>query len=63
MPVAARLGDTLQTLAEQYHVPLWSLTQINQMQPDAPLGSGQRVIVPRHLAPPTVVAEPNLSRR
>ena len=29
MAVAAHAGDTLQTLAQQYDLPLWSLTQIN----------------------------------
>jgi hypothetical protein len=32
-------------------VPLWSLTQINQMPDSAPLTAGQRVIIPRHLLP------------
>ena len=30
MPVFARPGDTLQTIAALYHVPLWSLTQVNK---------------------------------
>jgi len=51
MPVFARSGDTLQTLAAFYHVPLWSLTQVNQVPDNAPLEPGQRVIVPRHLVP------------
>ena len=50
-PLFARSGDTLQTLAALHHVPLWSLTQINQLSDNAPLTVGQRVIVPRHLAP------------
>jgi hypothetical protein len=54
MPVFAQPGDTLQTLATIYHVPVWSLAQINQMSNTAPLASGQRVIVPRHLVPPAV---------
>lgn len=51
MPVFARPGDTLQTLAIFYHVPLWSLTQINRISGGAPLAPGQRIIVPRHLLP------------
>jgi hypothetical protein len=50
-PLVARSGDTLPGLAALYHVPLWSLTQINQVSNGAPLFSGQRVIIPRHLAP------------
>jgi hypothetical protein len=47
MPVFAHPGDTLQTIAELYRVPLWSLTQVNK----ALLVSGERVVVPRHLMP------------
>jgi Alpha/beta hydrolase family/LysM domain len=47
----ARSGDTLQTLAAFNHVPLWSLTQANQLPDSAPLTVGQPVIVPRRLAP------------
>ena len=56
--IAARPGDTLQTLAQQYQLPLWSLTQANPMPDDAPLVPGQRVIVPRHLVPLATVAGP-----
>jgi pimeloyl-ACP methyl ester carboxylesterase len=51
IPLAARSGDTLPKLAELHHVPLWSLTQINQMPDGAPLTVGQRIIIPRHLLP------------
>jgi hypothetical protein len=52
MPVFARPGDTLQTIAGLYHVPLWSLTQVNKgVMEDAPLVPGERVVVPRHLMP------------
>jgi hypothetical protein len=50
-PVFARAGDTLQTLATSYHVPLWSLTQINKISDYATLAPSQRVIIPRHLVP------------
>jgi hypothetical protein len=55
-PVFAHRGDTLQTLAALYRVPLWSLTQINRASDNAPLAPGQRVTVPRHLVP---LAAPN----
>jgi len=51
MPVFARPGDTLQSIAVAYHVPLWSLTQINKATEDTPLIPGERVVVPRHLEP------------
>jgi len=57
MPVTARPGDTLQTLALQYHVPLWSLTQINPMPETMPLVPGQRIVVPRHLTPSITASE------
>jgi hypothetical protein len=46
-----RAGDTLETLALNYRVPLWALTQINQIPEGAALVANQRVIVPRHLLP------------
>ena len=71
VPVMAHAGDTLQTLAATYRVPLWALTQINRSQAgagtytvplwgmpqinrasqDEALTEGERIIVPRHLAP------------
>jgi hypothetical protein len=61
MPVVARPGDTLQKLAAFHHLPLWSLTQINRESDSAPLVPGQRVIVPRHLAPPAAVSPQSLA--
>jgi LysM repeat protein len=55
--IVARPGDTLQTLAQQYQLPLWSLTQMNPGPDNAPLVPGQRVVMPRHLAPPAAVAQ------
>ena len=51
MPVIARPGDTLQTIAASYHVPLWSITQMNKGADNTPLVPGERIIVPRHLLP------------
>jgi hypothetical protein len=47
--VSAHAGDTLQTLAAAYHVPLWALTQINKVSETAALTEGQRIVVPRYL--------------
>jgi hypothetical protein len=63
MAVAARSGDTLQSLAAQYRLPVWALAQLNQLAESIPLGAGQRVIVPRHVAMAPVVAEPVSSKR
>lgn len=51
MSVFARPGDSLQTIATFYHVPLWSVTQVNKGAGNTPLVPGERVVVPRHLAP------------
>ena len=62
--ITARAGDTLQTLAQQYGLPLWSLTQINQqISENAPLAAGQRVIIPRHLLPVADIAKPQSAAR
>jgi predicted alpha/beta-hydrolase family hydrolase len=55
-PVFARSGDTLQSIAEFYHVPLWSLTQVNKGADSTPLVPGERIVVPRHLMPLAEVA-------
>jgi LysM repeat protein len=52
----ARRGETLQKLAADNHVPMWSLTQVNQLAQNAPLATGQRIVVPRHLQPPAPAA-------
>jgi hypothetical protein len=53
VPVAAHERDTLETLAASYHVPLWAVAQVNPVAKNALLTEGQRIIVPRHLAPMT----------
>jgi hypothetical protein len=50
-PVTAHAGDTLKTFADTYHVPLWSLAEINSVSSHATLNEGQRIVVPRHLVP------------
>jgi Alpha/beta hydrolase family/LysM domain len=54
--LVARSGDTLQGLAALHHVPVWSLTQINQLAESTPLTAGQSLVVPRHLVPATAIA-------
>lgn len=62
MPVFARPGDTLQSIATAYHVPLWSITQINKGADRAPLVPGERIIVPRHIEPLVQTSEPALPK-
>jgi hypothetical protein len=47
--LSAHAGDTLQSLAITYHVPLWTLAQINQKAENAALTEGERFVVPRYL--------------
>jgi pimeloyl-ACP methyl ester carboxylesterase len=62
--VLAHAGDTLQTFALLYRLPPWALTQANSRLPEtAPLGAGQRVVIPRHLMPLMPVAEPVSQKR
>jgi hypothetical protein len=61
MVVFARPGDTLQSIATAYHVPLWSVTQINRGADRTPLVPGERVVVPRHLEPLVQTSEPALA--
>ena len=63
VPVFARPGDSLQTIAASYHVPLWSVTQINKGAERTPLVPGERVVVPRHLMPLVEVSAPSPPRR
>ncbi len=51
LPVLARANDTVQTLATLYHVPPWSILQINRLPEGGSLTAGQRIVVPRYLAP------------
>ena len=53
MSVFVHADATLAMLAAQYHVPLWSIAQINRVSEGASLTAGQRIVVPRHLNPPT----------
>jgi pimeloyl-ACP methyl ester carboxylesterase len=63
MPALVRTGDTLETLAVKYRVPLWALTQINQIPEGAGLVANQRVIVPRYLVPLAAVTGQSSSKR
>jgi len=64
--VSAHAGDTLPTLAATYHVPLWALTQVNNLSEAVALSKGARIIVPRYLVPmaaPSAVSSHAASNR
>src|SRR5215467_129126 len=47
--ISAHAGDTLQSLAAAYHVPLWAVAQTNRKSESAALSEGERVVMPRYL--------------
>lgn len=47
--VAARGGDTVQSVAAAYHVPAWAVAQINRKSESAALSEGEHIVVPRYL--------------
>jgi len=62
--ISAHAGDTLQSLAAAYHVPLWAVAQTNRKSESAALSEGERVVMPRYLGQrfarpgPTEAAKP-----
>jgi len=58
-----RQDDTLQNIAQFFHVPLWSLTQANRRTDKARLLQGERIIIPRHLLPLTAMSASSSVRR
>jgi LysM domain len=49
LAISAHGGDTLQTIAATYHVPLWALTQMNKVSETVALTEGQRIVIPYHI--------------
>jgi hypothetical protein len=47
--VSAHAGETLQSLASMYHVPVWAVAQMNRKSEGAALSDGERIVVPRYL--------------
>jgi LysM repeat protein len=61
--VMAHAGDTLQSVAAFYRLPVWALAQANKLPENATFTAGQRVVVPRHLMPLIPAAEPVSQKR
>jgi len=61
MAVFTHPGDTLQSLAALYHVPVWALTQLNNVTDSTVLTPGQRLVVPRRLVPPPPAIDSSVS--
>jgi hypothetical protein len=55
--VATRSDDTVQSIATEYRVPVWALTQINRLPQDGLTPLGSRIIVPQHLLPPAAATD------
>jgi pimeloyl-ACP methyl ester carboxylesterase len=62
-PVFVRQDETLQNIATFFHVPLWSITQVNKGAGNIPLIQGERIVVPRHLLPLAAVSGQPVFRR
>lgn len=58
-----RQDDTLQNIAQLFHLPLWSLTQANRRTDKARMMQGERIIIPRHLLPLAAMSGASLVRR
>src|SRR5579871_300871 len=61
--VTAHAGDTLQSVALLYRLPLWALMQANKVPENTPLVPGERVVIPRHLMLLIPAAEPVSQKR
>jgi hypothetical protein len=46
LAISAQAFDTLQTIATTYHVPPWTLTQLNKVSETAALTDGRRIVIP-----------------
>src|SRR4029077_6656021 len=46
LAISTQAGDTLHRIATTYHVPLWTLTQLNKVSETAALTEGQRIVIP-----------------
>lgn len=55
--VVTRSGGTVQSIAAEYRVPVWALTQINRLPQDGALPAGFRIVVPQHLLPLTAATD------
>ena len=49
LAISAHAGDTQQTIATTYHVPLWALTQINKLSETVALTESQRIVIPHSI--------------
>jgi LysM repeat protein len=60
--VKARPGETLDSIASSYGVPVWAIAQINSLKPDSAIEPGRKLIIPRSLysdaAPPAPASPP-----
>jgi LysM repeat protein len=47
--IRAENGDTAESLALRYGVPVWGIRRVNKLDDDAVIGPGQNLVIPRHL--------------
>jgi hypothetical protein len=58
MHIRAGVGDTPETVAERYGVPIWVVAQLNKLVLDEPIGSAKDLVVPRMVFAPTTASLP-----
>ena len=61
MPIRTEPGDTVRSIAEKYAVPVWAITQINDIESSTALQPGTRLIIPRHLEPMSPAINPPMT--
>jgi hypothetical protein len=54
--IRAENGDTAETLAAKYGVPVWSVRSINSLAEDTQISPGQNIVIPRYLPAATAQA-------
>jgi murein DD-endopeptidase MepM/ murein hydrolase activator NlpD len=61
-PITVAPGDTLETIARRYGVPVSAIAQANNISPPATIQAGQQLVIPRYAASSPARAMPAASR-
>lgn len=61
MPIRTEAGDTVRSIAEKYAVPVWAITQINDIDSGTTLQPGTRLVIPRNLEPMSPAIHPPMT--
>jgi hypothetical protein len=61
LPIRTEPGDTVRSIAEKYAVPVWAITQVNEIESSTVLQPGTRIVVPRNLEPMSPAMQPPMA--